>query len=255
MNSDVPEKVFSPRLDRAGAQAFADEGALPLGLPPRSTKDTHIMSSEDQTHGKPPTEIHFKVDNEPETTTEPLLTPNYIIQEFGRRDPSTNYLVKIKGRDTDSYQGKGDIPIEVKNGDHFQCVSVGPTPVSDTQAVFGVAAFIAGLAELGFEANTLSGEPDHVWIDYEVPTGRLAGQKVRLGFIVPGDFPVTPPTGPHVSPRVWPINPGAQHPERAHESASFGPAWEYWSRPISDWARSRTVAAYMAHVWRLWHTQ
>jgi len=204
---------------------------------------------------KPPKEIHFSVNNEPCTTIEIELTPNFILRHYADREPATNYLVKIKGHDTVSYRDIGEVPIEIKNGDRFQSISLEPTPVSDPQMKFGVSAFIAGLADLGFEATVLKDNLDHVCLDYEVPTGRLAGTKVKLGFVVPLDFPMTPPTGPHVSPRIWPINPGADHPQRAHESATFGADWEYWSRPIPNWAKNRSVGAYMAHIWQLWHTQ
>lgn len=206
------------------------------------------------TQKKPPTEIHFKVDNEPETTTEPQLTPDFIITEFGKKDPALNYLVQIHGHTEVSYRDKGNVPIPISNGDRFQIVSIGPTPVSDAQQKFGAVAFLAGLADLGIEAAICEGSPDRVVFDYVVPTGRLAGEKVRLGFVVPSDFPMSPPTGPHVSPRIWPINESAEHPQRAHTS-DFGPDWQYWSRPVPDWARGRSVAAYMAHIWRLWHTQ
>jgi hypothetical protein len=33
-------------------------------------------------------------------------------------------------------------------------------------------------------------------------------------------------------------------------------AWQYWSRPFTDWANSKkTVATYMSHIWRLWDSQ
>lgn len=205
---------------------------------------------------KPPKEIHFKVDNEPFTTTASELTPDFIIDEYAKRDPKTNYLLQIIGKETISYKDKGGIPIPIDNGDRFQCVAIEPTPVSDPQQKFGVEAFISGLTELAYEPAALDGRPDHITIAYQVQTGRFAGTQVQLGFIVPGDFPNTPPSGPHVSPRIWPINPSAPaHPERAHESESFGPDWQYWSRPVRDWARNRSVAAYMSHIWNLWHTQ
>jgi hypothetical protein len=206
-------------------------------------------------HDKPPTKIHFSVDNEPFTTEQSELTPDFIIKEYGEKDPVQNYLVQIHGHEEISYKGKGTVPIPIKNGDRFQVVSVGPTPVSDPAQKFGVAAFIAGLTELGFNASLHGGSVDRVVLDYEVPTGRFAGKQVKLGFIVPPDFPMSPPTGPHVSPHIWPLNPNAQHPQRAHQSDQFGGDWQYWSRPVPDWAKGRTVAAYMAHIWRLWHTQ
>lgn len=127
----------------------------------------------------------------------------------------------------------------------------------------GAAAFVQGLVGLGYQPTSLPGKPDHVVIDYEVESGRFRGKKVKHGFVVPGDFPLTAPSGPHVSPHIHPIKPDGQHPMGAvHEgqAAPFqeahGGAWQYWSRPFPEWASSKkTVAAYMSHIWRLWDSQ
>jgi hypothetical protein len=129
----------------------------------------------------------------------------------------------------------------------------------------GVEVFLQGLRDLGYKPATLPGKPDHVVIDYEVETGKFGGTKLRLGFVVPPDFPMVTPTGPHVSPRIHPAHPAADlgHPlGGVHESqsASFidaaGGDWQYWSRPPAHWnTAKKTVAAYMSHIWRLWDSQ
>jgi hypothetical protein len=75
-------------------------------------------------------EIHFFLDGEPHETHRQELTPNEIIKEFGHRDTATHYLVRIEGHRHISYQGKGDEPIKLHDGERFQMVSTGPTPVS-----------------------------------------------------------------------------------------------------------------------------
>ncbi|MGH9400645.1 MAG: hypothetical protein ACRD2P_00890 [Terriglobia bacterium] len=75
-------------------------------------------------------EIHFCVDGEPQETDRREWTPNEIITEFGEKDPATNYLVRIEGDHRESYQGKGNEPITIHDGERFQIVSIGPTPVS-----------------------------------------------------------------------------------------------------------------------------
>src|SRR5262245_25867767 len=72
-------------------------------------------------------EIHFFVDGELEETRVREWTPNQIIKEFGKKDPATNYLVKIHGNV--SYQGRGDETIKIHNNEKFQIVSTGPTTV------------------------------------------------------------------------------------------------------------------------------
>jgi len=60
------------------------------------------------------------------------MTPDEIISEFGGKDPSTNYLVRIEGGHQEaSYRDQGSVPIKLHNGMHFQIISLGPTPVSD----------------------------------------------------------------------------------------------------------------------------
>ena len=207
-------------------------------------------------------EIHFKVDGESFETTKRELTPNEIIKDFAHKDPATHYLVQIEGHHRESFQGKGDVPIKMHDGMKFQVISTGPTPVSDVDST-GPAAFALGLVDLGYHPEALPGKPDHLVIDYEVDSGKFAGTKVKHGFVVPGDFPLTPPSGPHVSPHIHPINTGGQHPTGAvHQSQAapfqdaLGGEWQYWSRPFTNWAGSKkTVAAYMSHIWRLWDSQ
>src|SRR5579871_6777851 len=157
-------------------------------------------------------EIHFSVDGEDFETCRRDWTPNEIIKDFGKKDPATNYLVAIHGTHKVSYQGKGDEKIEIHECEAFQIVSTGPTPVSHAT---GAAGFSAELRSLGYEPQGLPNRPDHVFFNYPVEVGRFAGQTVRLGFIVPPDFPNITPSGPHVSPRLRAIHPGNDIPHPA----------------------------------------
>ncbi len=78
----------------------------------------------------PVPEIHFSVDGEHYETTKGNLTPNEIIREFAELDPAMHYLVQIQGHERNSFEGKGDEPIQMHNGMRFQVISTGPTPVS-----------------------------------------------------------------------------------------------------------------------------
>ena len=76
-------------------------------------------------------EIHFTVDGEPCETRHRELTPNQIICEFGHKDPNKHYLLQLEGHhEPISFKGKGDDPIQLQDGDRFQIISTGPTPVS-----------------------------------------------------------------------------------------------------------------------------
>lgn len=74
--------------------------------------------------------IHYKVDDEPESTSEKVLTPTQIMTSAGI-DPNTNYLEQIvPGRDPISYKDKTNEPIEMKEGIHFITKPTGPMTVS-----------------------------------------------------------------------------------------------------------------------------
>jgi hypothetical protein len=206
-------------------------------------------------------EVRFTVDGEPFETRHPRQTPNYIIDEYSDRDPAANYLVKIKGHGKDvSYKDKGDIPITIEDCDAFQIISIGPAPVSDGRAKTGVDWFITGLKEASYRPEIVPGKPEHVAFSYQVPTGRYAGQWVNIGLIIPPDFPITAPGGVHITPRIHPNKSGGNHPTGGvHDSPFQGhlnQSWQYWSRPFSEWGKTKkTVAAYLGHLWKLWDTQ
>jgi hypothetical protein len=123
--------------------------------------------------------------------------------------------------------------------------------------------FMDGLRSLGFQPVKLPDRSDCVVFDYIVESGKFTGRAVRLGLIVPADFPNTTPTGPHVSPNIHLFAQNGEHPTGGiHQQhavpfqTSAGGQWQYWSRPFPGWAEARkTVAVYMSHIWRLWDTQ
>jgi hypothetical protein len=120
-------------------------------------------------------------------------------------------------------------------------------------AVFGTEAFAAGLKELGYAPED-SGN-NRVAFGYTIAAGRFKGQVVRIGLEVPPDFHATCPTGPHVSPRLIPINANGGPNNRATDSP-FGAEWEYLSRPFVDgtegWNRTtKDVKAYLRHIQRI----
>lgn len=77
----------------------------------------------------------------------------------------------------------------------------------------------------------------------------------ELLVVFPPDFHATCPTGPHISPRLIPINPNGGPNNRAADSP-FGSQWEYLSRPFVDgadgWNRTtKDVKAYLRHLQRV----
>lgn len=116
--------------------------------------------------------------------------------------------------------------------------------------------FIAQLAELGFTPDDQGN--GRIAFRYVVPSGKFVGREISLGFVVQDDFNLNPPGGLHVSPRLLPLHPSndVPHPTGGVHESPFGTDWQYWSRPLSHWAKTdRTVRAVMAHVRHLFDTQ
>ena len=111
----------------------------------------------------------------------------------------------------------------------------------DTQPTTGAAGFLAALAASGHPAVEQNGI---AVFDYTIEVGTLAGKQVRIGLQIPGDWPLTPPPGPHVSPRLG-------HPGEAVGGSPLGDDWEYWSRPANLWPSDRSMRAYLRHLRKL----
>ena len=123
--------------------------------------------------------------------------------------------------------------------------------------MFGKELFIDGLKQLGYEPKSLDG--NRVAFDYTIKAGRFKDQTISVGIEVPDDFSTTCPPGPHISPRLIPINTAAKDNSKAAESANFGADWEYLSRPFGErnegWVRTtKDVKAYVKHVKRILET-
>jgi len=113
--------------------------------------------------------------------------------------------------------------------------------------------FVEQLRQMGFEVEDLP--ENRIAFPFVIPCGRLMGQTIKLGFDVPGDFNLTPPGGPHVSPRLLPNQAGGTHPSGGIHDSPFGSEWQYWSRPVSHWGQTkRTVKDVLAHVRHLFDT-
>ncbi len=100
----------------------------------------------------------------------------------------------------------------------------------------------AQLKELGHDV-TVNGQ--YAVFAFTVPIGSRIGEVVHLALFAPVDYPLSAPSGPHVSPAI-------QHPGGATQGSPLGPDWIYWSRPFANWPQSsRDAKAYMSHVRRL----
>jgi len=270
LNLEWPRERVSGRIIKLLVGKDDDKFEL---LFDREDVPDQIIEDNDEVNLIAPGVEHFKVrqrgpltifvDGEPYNPPKTDMTPNEIIAGATHLDLATHYLVKITKPENVSYQGKGDEPIHLHRGMKFLVISTGATPVSDPNQPIGVQAFVTGLEALGFKPQQLPGNQNHIFFDYTVENGKFKDKMVRLGLIVPHDFPMTPPTGPYVSPDIHPINTSGPHPLGAiHKQqalpfeAGAGGTWQYWSRPFSNWATSkRSVPTYMSHISKLWELQ
>lgn len=76
-----------------------------------------------------PHQVSFEVDGELYHTDQKTLTPDQIMA-LAHIDPYSHYLIEIRGRHRESYEGRASEPIRMKDGMRFISVSSGPTPVS-----------------------------------------------------------------------------------------------------------------------------
>ncbi len=116
------------------------------------------------------------------------------------------------------------------------------------------ADFMLQLQALGYDVEDKGS--NFYAFRYRIPVGKMMGKEVGLAFEVADDFPLNPPGGPHVSPKVHPNLSGGAHPTGGIHDSILGLEWQYWSRPFKEWSKTnRSVKAYMAHIRHLFDTQ
>lgn len=163
------------------------------------------------------------IDGETYDAPSKTMTANEILSLAGL-GTNDHYLVEIEGKHQESFKGQGGTEIHLHERSKFISVFVGPTPVADGQAdshtrLTGAALFAAQLRAAGYDVTEL---PDHhVKFPYSVNVGRYAGLELELGFVVPPDFPLTAPHGPHVNRLLHSNRGGGNHPTGGIHSSKF----------------------------------
>jgi hypothetical protein len=79
---------------------------------------------------KPKHKIHFSIDGDRYESTEKVVTVRQLLTEFAGVDPATHYLIEVKGRHQESFEGRLDKEIHLHEGQTFITAASGPTPVS-----------------------------------------------------------------------------------------------------------------------------
>lgn len=202
-------------------------------------------------------EFLITIDGEEFQIEDRTETPNQLLALAGLT-PADHYLIEVKNKKQVSFVGKGDEVIHIQKGDTFVSVFTGPTTVSDLPRQFGVANFMSGLEVLGYTGTDLG--DGNLTFEYVVEVGTHKGRLVTMGLKVPPDFPLNPPSGPHVKPHIHAMQGGGVHPSGGiHPSSGHSGLpddFQYWSRPFPGWNESRkTVGDYLAFIRHLWATQ
>lgn len=109
----------------------------------------------------------------------------------------------------------------------------------------GRALFAEGLRKLGIEPVLVEGADDLLYFEYEIQNGPRTGEQVELGLQIPANFDLEPPHGPYYRPKIL----TGRGLDGVHQNRAFGPDWEHWSRPHSNWnSTDRSVRAYLRHL-------
>lgn len=77
----------------------------------------------------PEHETEYEIDDEPQETTEHVLTARQILENAGI-DPSNHYLVEVQGDHQVSYKDNPETQIHIHEHQKFYSNKTGPTPVS-----------------------------------------------------------------------------------------------------------------------------
>ncbi len=110
---------YNTETGHAALKISKSQGADPGRRIPLSSVETQTSSAT----------FEFTVDGQAFTTRQHELTPVQIMKIAGI-DPTTHFLVEIRGREQISFEGKPDTEIKMRQHMVFITASLGPTPVS-----------------------------------------------------------------------------------------------------------------------------
>lgn len=103
------------------------------------------------------------------------------------------------------------------------------------------------LKEKGIEAWMHTN--NFVCFKFKVPHGRFRGHELEIALQAP-QFPLLPPSGPHIKPHILPISGGGgTHPYGGiHNRRVPTPEFQYWSRPFRGWKSGMNIEDYLAFL-------
>jgi hypothetical protein len=88
-----------------------------------------------------------------------------------------------------------------------------------------------------------------VCFKFLVPHGKFKDQEIEIALMAP-QFPIIPPSGPHIKPHILPISGGGgTHPYGGiHARNQPTSEFQYWSRPFNGWTSGMDINDYLAFI-------
>ncbi len=186
----------------------------------------------------PENAVRFYVDNEEMLVRDANRTGAQIIG-FSGNSPAGDYVL-LETWDCGALQQRHDDidkPIKIEPDHRFAVIFKGCTPVSFVHGAHGALAFVDVMTAAGYAVDQPVDANGKSWCvvkDFGISGGRFSGKVIEIAIPVPPDFPVTPPGGLFVSPRLADEQ-TLQNVQVGDEAiAALGGAWQYWSRPFMD---------------------
>lgn len=90
---------------------------------------------------------------------------------------------------------------------------------------------------------------DFVCFKFLIPHGKYKGTLLEIALTAP-QFPMIPPTGPHIKPHLLPITGGGGvHPYGGIHARNLPTSeFQYWSRPFTGWTSGMNIDDYLAFI-------
>ncbi|MDP2338925.1 MAG: E2/UBC family protein [Bacteroidota bacterium] len=118
--------------------------------------------------------------------------------------------------------------------------------------MMGKDVMAAQLQELGFTPISYGeGKENFIGFQFKVPHGKFCGQQVEIALQAP-QFPVAPPSGIFIKPRLLPARAGNQHPyDGITDQVQPTDEFQYWSRSFNSWGtmdEPKHMEVYLAFI-------
>jgi len=193
--------------------------------------------------------IVFFIDMEKFETEETQISARRLITEFAGEDANNTTLATKHGNEIKKF-GIDEI-VELKNGMKLLIFFNDPTPVSDTEAVYGPDRLKGDLESLGYKVINETGSDGQIYtiiLSYLIEVGRFMGRVIDLGLMAVPNYPQGVASAIHVraNPQLFDTSDSVSG-VRNIQPSNLGRDWRYWSINF-NWEGERTTRRLMSQV-------